>query len=552
MIEVLFCIGPVTCFVPESATPYLTAGQQYQTREYKKAICDLATTNSYRMACVEFDKRYNRTGDNCIKRTTFVKHMTDCGKELIRVKDKIAAETIESFGFNPDTLEYLNGELPENLHSRKAEFITVTATDEIRMFPSDEWDPENPEMEIPQEYLYSFRCQTRNCNHSEKSTDVITHEDEYEETSRKEVPSKEDIHEGTLKTEHQSAGDGQTTTVAKEQKYSVPDNDTTPYVKKRRGKRTEVEPERKQYTVDDYLRWRNSNLKSPISKILYRWTLEKDSRQVVYISSDADLVPKQSEKHVAGGKAERRSKKDNVVHWNIKVEWDDRSYGITGTRESVYHQLCAFLLTNNLITRYMVFYTDGETCIFEDIDRYFFNWDHVIYIDYFHLMHKTHELLSQAIKHIKVIDPKGPTIYYKIGPKKGQVKKSTEVFLSRLYARVVSSALFAGNWKEAILYLRDIDPKHVAKAEPLDELINYLWRKRHYITCTALRKKTGLRNSSNGSESVNNQYVSDLQKGKNKNWRDSGSYSVATLTCCFKNGQEDAWFYHDEFSFKLD
>ena len=205
---------------------------------------------------------------------------------------------------------------------------------------------------------------------------------------------------------------------------------------------------------------------------------------------------------------------------------------------------------NGLITRHLVFFTDGETCIFEDIAKYFHYWSYDVFIDYYHIMHKVYELLSLAIKHIKLPDPREAPVLYVRGPKKGQVKSREEIFLSRLYARVVSSALFVGNWKEAILYLRNIDPANVSNPDKLNELIRYIWRKRHLITCYAIRKAVGLRNSSNGSESLNNQYVSDLQKGKNKNWRDDNSYAIAAFTCCFKNGEADNWFERSIFSFR--
>ena len=50
------------------------------------------------------------------------------------------------------------------------------------------------------------------------------------------------------------------------------------------------------------------------------------------------------------------------------------------------------------------------------------------------------------------------------------------------------SALFAGNWKEAILYLQNTYPGDVKDPAALNALIIYIWRKRHYITCTAPQK----------------------------------------------------------------
>ncbi len=531
MIEIEFCIGIQTCFVPISTVSFLHAGQRYLSREYKRAICELATTVSYRKALSEFNKRFYRTGDSALKHSTFVRDVIACGTDLIKTKRQITKERLIFYGFNPDTCEYTHGELPESLRNHMPKRITVSDKTGVVLFPSDEWDSSKPEEEIPREYLYIHKVPSKTGGSQKHSGEAMDMSDDLDGQKKK--------------------GDDKGT-----KEHSQPDDDTTHYVRKRRGTRIEVAPEEKQQVVDQYVEWRNGQVKNPISKILFRWSVEADSGEVVYISSDADLVKKQCKTHVKGGKPERKGKHDitdepvNVDHWDIKVEWDDQSYGITGTREDVYRQLLVFLLENGLINRFLVFFTDGESCIFNDIRWYFRHWNYVIYLDYFHMQHKAGQLLSQAIKHIPVNDPRETPEYYKRGPKKGQVKKWPQVYLSVLYGRVVSSALFAGNWKEAILYLRNIDPAHVKDPDALNELIKYIWRKRHYITCTAIRKRVGLPNSSNPSESLNNEYVSDLQKGKGKNWREKGSYAIAALTACRKNGDDLLYFYKDRFSYK--
>ena len=537
MIEVEACIGKRLAFVPVSAVPFLHTGQRYLIREYKRVICDLSTTNTYRKATSEFNKRFNRNGDEALKRNTYVHDVIACGNDLIEAKRKVTAERLIAYGFNPDTCEYEHGELPETLRNQLPDMVTISPSTGVTAPPSDEWNADNPNQAIPPEYLYVHQ-KGKGAKYSDEAAGTVT---DPNEESQVEVQGTE--------------GDAS-------KEYSQPDNDTTKYVLKRRGKRVEVPPDKKQETINQYVQWRNEHVKNPISKILYSWSVEVDSSQVVYISSDADLVPKQDKTHVKGGKPERKSKKRteqkgtdepvNVSHWDIKVEWDGLNYGITGMRKDVYRQLLIFLFENGLINRYMVFFSDGEKIIFDDIDYHFRYWHHVIYLDYFHMQHKASEYLSQAIKHIKMPDPRETPEYYKRGPKKGQIKHQKEIFMSVAYSRVVSSALFAGNWKEAIFYLRNISPDHVENPDMLNELIKYIWRKRHYITCTAIRKKVGLPNSSNPSESWNNVVVSEPQKGKGKNWREEGSYAKAAIKACFYNGEADEWFFKDTFSFKKD
>ncbi len=71
------------------------------------------------------------------------------------------------------------------------------------------------------------------------------------------------------------------------------------------------------------------------------------------------------------------------------------------------------------------------------------------------------------------------------------------------------------------------------------------------MTSYAIRRKCGLRNSSNGAESLNNQCVSERQKGERRNWQSKGSASLAALSVCFLNGESDAWFDKEEFEFNI-
>ena len=209
----------------------------------------------------------------------------------------------------------------------------------------------------------------------------------------------------------------------------------------------------------------------------------------------------------------------------------------------------AFMLGNHLLGRHIVFFTDGEGCIFDDIKKYFSNWEHDIYLDWYHLQEKVFSLMTMIIKPERVADPRGRTEYYKKGPRKGEVKSQEKTSLSRLYARALSLILWHGNANEGIRYLRKIDPGVIKNNEKLDELIGYIKRKKKWITCFALRKRAGLRNSSNGSENQNMVIVSKRQKKKGMSWRTAGSGELAALSALFENQEEKSWFFEDKISF---
>ena len=82
----------------------------------------------------------------------------------------------------------------------------------------------------------------------------------------------------------------------------------------------------------------------------------------------------------------------------------------------------------------------------------------------------------------------------------------------------------------------------------MDELIKYFKNKGKYMTCYALRRRAGLRNSSNGSENVNDVTVSRRQKDDNQAWRETGSSSSANTS----NGEDDLWFSKGELTFLME
>ena len=81
-------------------------------------------------------------------------------------------------------------------------------------------------------------------------------------------------------------------------------------------------------------------------------------------------------------------------------------------------------------------------------------------------------------------------------------------------------------------------------------LLGYLERNRPYIPCYDVRKRLGLRNSSNIGEKMNDLLVSDRQKHKGMSWSVSGSSALAALEALKRNNTYQHWFEYHEIPLK--
>ncbi|HWS83552.1 MAG TPA: hypothetical protein VN207_04770, partial [Ktedonobacteraceae bacterium] len=69
------------------------------------------------------------------------------------------------------------------------------------------------------------------------------------------------------------------------------------------------------------------------------------------------------------------------------------------------------------------------------------------------------------------------------------------------------------------------------------------------IPCYALRKKLGLRTSSNPVEKANDLMVSTRQKHNGMSWSPDGSTCLATLTALRHNDEHMQWLRHRDIPF---
>ena len=102
----------------------------------------------------------------------------------------------------------------------------------------------------------------------------------------------------------------------------------------------------------------------------------------------------------------------------------------------------------------------------------------------------------------------------------------------------------------AITLLRNVPEPNLKKPDEIRVLIGYLDRNRPYIPCDEIRKRLGLRNSSNIGEKMNDLLVSNRQKHQGMSWSESGSIAIAVLEALKRNNEYQHWFEYHEIELK--
>ncbi len=109
--------------------------------------------------------------------------------------------------------------------------------------------------------------------------------------------------------------------------------------------------------------------------------------------------------------------------------------------------------------------------------------------------------------------------------------------------------LWVGDVDGAELYLKSLSKPYIKNQNCLEEASAYLERKRTGITCYAVRKKLGLRISSNPVEKANDLLVARRQKHNGMSWTPHGSGALAAIEMLYENGQAVSWFKNRQLSF---
>lgn len=241
--------------------------------------------------------------------------------------------------------------------------------------------------------------------------------------------------------------------------------------------------------------------------------IESVPEECVYVSIDDIGVKHQKDSRKEGSVRDYKYVENTVAH----IQYGDESYILTGTgMRNVFKSVLAFLLVNNLLSRELVFLTDGAQDIRSHIQSVFQFHPYMVILDWFHLKKRCQEWLSMAIR--------------------GKDKRNAILEKALRY-------LWAGDVAGASEYLSSLDPADIKNRKWLDNLLGYFQKKGDAITCYALRAKLGLRNSSNPVEKANDLVVAGRQKHNGMAWSPEGSGALAALQMIYLNNQPDLWFH---------
>ncbi|GHU47180.1 hypothetical protein FACS1894200_02130 [Spirochaetia bacterium] len=250
----------------------------------------------------------------------------------------------------------------------------------------------------------------------------------------------------------------------------------------------------------------------------------EDASSTTSVFADDILVSKQKE--TGREKNPAPSSKHWVVDTVIQIQNLVGTYTMVGSdMPTVFLWLTAFLLANNLLeNKMLVFFTDGARNIKNNIQNMFGWRQYTIILDWYHLQKKCGEYLSMALKGITI-------------------RKAVWANLGRL--------LWIGQVDKAIAYLRSVGQESIKNVDYIEAVIAYLEKNKEFIPCYAIRKRLGLRNSSNPVETSNNIVVAKRQKANGMSWSKKGSVSIANISAVIANKGLESWVTNRDIGFRL-
>jgi hypothetical protein len=251
--------------------------------------------------------------------------------------------------------------------------------------------------------------------------------------------------------------------------------------------------------------------------------------QSVNISLDDVGVKKQKEERQWLDKSERENqekKRKSAYQTVVHVENQVGSYVFNALGVGIALQiLLAFLLDNELLRGKLMVFLDGQRSLHSSVGQALNGWAPLqLILDGYHLEEKCKKQLSLALNNRE---------------------KRNEVLEKLL------NCLWHGLIEPATDYLKTIEDVYIKNRDALEKLRGYLERNRPFIPCYSVRKRLGLRNSSNVGEKSNDLLVSDRQKHNGMSWSQQGSVSLAAITALVRNREYYRWFTNEQINFKL-
>jgi len=275
--------------------------------------------------------------------------------------------------------------------------------------------------------------------------------------------------------------------------------------------------------IKEYNKDKPDDLKIPLTE---QEKFYENIDNTINISIDDVSVKKQKEKRPKDEEKSQDTKKHYVRNTIVHIEKLKERYFLNAcSTVEVLPRIVAFLLLNNNLKNYLLFFVDGEKSLHNAIVNKF-SWfkDYGILLDWYHLSEKCKMELSLALK-----------------------KRD---FRNDILEKI-EKQLWIGKIDGAIEILRSIAKDNIKSESNIERLIGYFERNRDYIPCYALRKSLGLRNSSNKGEKANDILVASRQKHNGMSWSKDGSVALATISTLYKNNEQKNWQERSKIEFKF-
>lgn len=184
--------------------------------------------------------------------------------------------------------------------------------------------------------------------------------------------------------------------------------------------------------------------------------------------------------------------------------------------------IIAFLLKNKEQDKNWVFFVDGQRTL-QDMIAEKFGWKKIkLILDWYHLRRKiTYELNMGVYRN----------------------EKKDEIITT------LEQLAWYGETEQAIDFINSIEAEQIKNKKNLEALAGYFKRNQENIPNYALRKKIGLRNSSNIGEKYNDLIVAKRQKNNGMSWTRDGATSLGLIKMMNLNGETDCWLRERKINF---
>ena len=260
------------------------------------------------------------------------------------------------------------------------------------------------------------------------------------------------------------------------------------------------------------------------------YDVESPDEAVVEVCLDGVLARRQSAHRPTDEKTKRAGQRPRVETSVAHIRVNGKRYILTAhdMRGLCVLTLAFLLQTGLLVNRQLIIFSDGATEIKDCVDEIFAFCRHHVVLDWFHLRKHCYEALSMTLKS----------------------GKSNKEMRGQIMANLMN-ILWVGNVTGAIEYLMKLSSDCVKSEENRQKLIRYLQNKESVIACYAVRRRLGLRISSNAVEKANDLTVAKRQKHQGMSWSYHGSWHFAALTALYLNHEDETWHKSSSLSFKM-